>query len=80
MRHNLNNIEYDWDFGDGMTTSGDNVQYGFEYFGDYEVSLKATISEYEKESTLSVPLSQAYIKAVMTTAKLKIINLGIVLS
>ena len=47
------NIEYDWDFGDGMTTSGDNVQYGFEYFGDYEVSLKATISEYEKVSSVS---------------------------
>lgn len=47
------NIEYDWDFGDGMTASGDNVQYGFEYFGDYEVSLKATISEYEKVSSVS---------------------------
>ena len=47
------NVEYEWDFGDGMTTIGQNVQYGFEYFGDYEVTLKATISEYEKVSSVS---------------------------
>ncbi len=45
---NYGNIEYDWDFGDGMTTSGGNVQYGFEYYGIYEIGLKAKISEYEK--------------------------------
>ena len=47
------NVEYEWDFGDGMTASGQNVQYGFEYFGDYEVTLKAKISEYDKISSVS---------------------------
>ncbi len=42
------NVEYEWDFGDGMTASGETVQYGFEYFGTYEIGLKAKISEYEK--------------------------------
>lgn len=42
------NIEYTWDFGDGMSTSGQSVQYGFDYFGMYEIGLKAKISEYDK--------------------------------
>ncbi len=46
------NIEYEWDFGDGMTSAGQNVQYGFDYFGIYEIGLKAKISEYEKIETI----------------------------
>lgn len=42
------NVKYEWDFGDGMTASGEIVQYGFEYFGIYEIGLKSKISEYEK--------------------------------
>ena len=41
------NVEYEWDFGDGMTASGENVQYGFEYFGLYEIELTAKLSDYE---------------------------------
>ena len=47
------NAEYEWDFGDGMTTSGQNVQYSFEYFGDYEVSLKAKLEEYENITSIT---------------------------
>lgn len=41
------NVEYEWNFGDGMTASGENVQYGFEYYGLYEIELTAKLSEYE---------------------------------
>ncbi len=42
------NVEYEWNFGNGMTTNGEIVQYAFDYFGDYEVILKASLEEYDK--------------------------------
>lgn len=47
------NVEYEWDFGDGTTSSGNNVQYGFSYFGVYEIELKAKLAEYDKVSSIT---------------------------
>ncbi len=47
------NVEYSWNFGDGSTASGDNIQYGFEYFGVYNIELLGAISQYDKISSIT---------------------------
>ena len=31
--------DFEWDFGDGQTASGQNVSHAFDHYGDYEVTL-----------------------------------------
>ncbi len=38
----LENLTFEWSFGDGNTTTGSNVTHVYENFGDYDVTLNVT--------------------------------------
>ena len=46
---NSDNVQYEWNFGDGGTGSGERVEYLYENPGDYTVILK--VKDEEKENT-----------------------------